>query len=177
MLTAGIDHFGRPVGGLHLTDVCLAQKEHAKTGLTDTAACGIRKLSRKKCAVERKLCALGTAAESELTAHSLLIYTDTHRGQLQSDIENRIVYKNIAVERPVIVIGRASVMRLAAFQVSANALKKYGTVLLGGAILALLSCQIGVSILQLLCRHKGDLGWKKLIKKAVFTHDIFFCAE
>ena len=51
-----------PDGALYFSDVRLAQEEHTDTGLTDTAADGVRQLFVEDCFLERKFCALGTAA-------------------------------------------------------------------------------------------------------------------
>ena len=66
MLTAGIDHLGRPVRGLHFTDVCLSQKEHAKTGLTDTAADCEREFIIQKHLVEGQFSAMITVCNFKL---------------------------------------------------------------------------------------------------------------
>ena len=44
-LFACLHHLIRPQGGLHLADVRLAQEKHTDTGLTDTAADGVRQLA------------------------------------------------------------------------------------------------------------------------------------
>jgi hypothetical protein len=51
-LMALLSHLLWPVGGLHLTDVSLAQKEHTHTGLSDTTTDCVGQSPFQKCFVE-----------------------------------------------------------------------------------------------------------------------------
>ena len=86
-----------PDGALYFSDVRLAQEEHTDTGLTDTAADGVRQLFLEDCFLERQLCALGAAGFFQLGQQCLFVHADTHRGQLQGDVQNRIVNKDVGV--------------------------------------------------------------------------------
>ena len=97
---------------MYFTDMSFAEEEHTDTGLADTAADGIWQFFVKDRFLEWKLSAVVTACFCELGVKRILINTDTHRRKLQSDIKNRIVYKDISVQFPVIVVRGTSIVTL-----------------------------------------------------------------
>ena len=127
-----------PMRGLHLANMCLAQEEHTHPRLSDTAADRIRQLSVQKRLVERQSFTVGASALRELTAQRILIHADPHRGKLKRNIKDGIIYDNISVERPIIVVGSSAVVDLAALQLSADLLEEDRTVFLRRGVFALL---------------------------------------
>ena len=63
-------HTVRPDRRLHLSDMCFPQEEHTDTGLTDTAADCIRKLSLQNCFLEWQLRAFLTSRLYQLLRES-----------------------------------------------------------------------------------------------------------
>ena len=68
----------RPEGGLDLTDVSLAEEEHADSGLTDASSDREGELVVQDGFLEGKLCAVFTAGFFELFGKRLGIDTDAH---------------------------------------------------------------------------------------------------
>ena len=96
-LFACLHHLIRPQGGLHLADVRLAQEKHTDTGLTDTAADGVRKLAVDDRLLERKLRAVFTACLFKLGQQGFFVHADSHGRKLKGNVKYRIVYKNVCV--------------------------------------------------------------------------------
>jgi hypothetical protein len=107
------NHILGPDRALNLTDMCLSKEEHTDSGLSNAASDGVRKLLVKNSLLERKLCALGAACLLKLALKGILINTDTHAGELKSDVQNRIVYDDVSVELPVIIVRGAAVVLVA----------------------------------------------------------------
>ena len=93
----GINGFLIPDGGLHLADMRLAKKQHAQSGLTDTAADGAGQLAFQKHSMVGQVSAVITACLSQLFIQSGCINTDTHGGNFQSVIQNSVIEQQIAV--------------------------------------------------------------------------------
>ena len=92
-----LDDLIRPDGALYFSDMRLAQVEHTDTGLADTAADCERKIVFQNRLLERKLCTLLTAGELQLTPQRIRIDTDAHGGELQRDVQYRIIDNDICV--------------------------------------------------------------------------------
>ena len=102
----------RPQRNVYLADVRLAQEKHTDTGLADASSDGIGKLPVKYGFLERKIPAVFAAGFLKLDLQSLLVHTDTHGGKLEGNIQYRIVYKDVAVQLPVVIVRGASVVAL-----------------------------------------------------------------
>ena len=87
----------RPYGTLDLTDVSLAEEEHTDAGLADTTTDGIRESFLQDRFLEWEPGPLRAACLDKLTAQRVLVHTDTHGGELQSDIQHRVIDDNVPV--------------------------------------------------------------------------------
>ena len=109
--------------------------------------------------MEGQLAAVVTAALVQLVVHSGLVHTDAHGGDLKGAIQHGVVHQDIAVQGPVVVVGGAAVVRLAAaLQVIADLHQEHGVVLLTDRILTLLRRIVGPAVLQLLGGDKEHLA-------------------
>ena len=148
---------GRPVRGLYLSDVCLAQEEHTKSGLSDTAANGVRQFPIQECFMEFQLHSLGASALVQLANERFFIHTHAHRGKLKRDIKDGIVNDNVTVERPVVLVGSSAVVRLAALQLAADLREEDSSVFLCRKVFAFLGCLVGITVFKLLCGDKCNI--------------------
>ena len=82
---------------MHFTDVCFSEEEHTDTGLADAAADSIWKFLVQDCLLERKLTSVVAACDGKLSVKRILVNANTHGRKLQSNVENRIINKDIAV--------------------------------------------------------------------------------
>ena len=74
-----------------------AKEEHTDTGLANSTANSVWKFFIQNGLLERELSAVVTAGFCKLFVKCCLVYTDTHGRKLQSNVENRIINKDIAV--------------------------------------------------------------------------------
>ena len=102
-----------------------ADEQHAQTALTDAAAHGQGQLVVQHHLVERQLPAGIAAGQRQLTAHGFCVYADTHRAQLHGTAQNFVPNQNIAVQRPVVIVGCPTVVRLTGFQLAADLHQKH----------------------------------------------------
>ena len=86
---------------------------HTDTGLSDTAAYCVGKLFVQQRFLERQLRALFAACDLKLALKLILIYADAHGRELQPHVEHRIIYDDISVQFPVVIVRRTAVMFLA----------------------------------------------------------------
>lgn len=135
----------------------LAEKQHGHAGLTDTAAHGERQLVIQQHLMERQLAAVIAAGDAQLTVEAFGIYADTHGGKLHGSLTYTVPYKQVAIERPIVIVGGASVMRFAGAELAADADNEGDGVLLDESIFAALAVQLGIKIFKLLAGNKGDL--------------------
>ena len=82
---------------MHFTDVCFSEEEHTDTGLADAAADSIWKFFVKDCFLERKFASVISSCDGKLSVKRILVNANTHGRKLQSNVENRIINKDIAV--------------------------------------------------------------------------------
>ena len=82
---------------MYFANVCFSQEEHTDSGLTDTAADGVGQLAIQNGLVERQFGTFGTACFFQLFLHCLFIYTDSHTGKLQGNVQNRVIYDDIGI--------------------------------------------------------------------------------
>ena len=87
------------------------------------------------------------ACNFELAQQGLLVYADAHGGEFDGAAERGIPYQDVTVEslaavavgrRPVVVVGRAAVVRLSVGELAAYTYYKYGSILLAYQIFAFL---------------------------------------
>ena len=135
-----------------------AQQQHAQTALADAAADGVGQLTVQHGLVEGQLAAVVAAGGGELAVHALGADTDAHAAQLVAALQRLVPEQQVAVQIPVVVVGGAAVVGLAALEGSADLHQEGGAVLLDDGILPLLRGQAGVLILQLLGGDEGDVG-------------------
>ena len=139
MLLATLDLRLGPDRGLHLTDVCLLQEEHAETALTDTATDRGRQLARQQGFVEGQLRALHATTDLQLPQQRLRTDTDAHRRQLKRAAQHLIPEDDVAIQAPeaidvecapIVVVWRAAIVLLAVAQLVADANDEDGAKLL-----------------------------------------------
>ena len=130
-----------------------ADHQHTKTALTDTAAHGEGQLTGEQHLVEGELPAVVAAGDGELVVEGLGADADAHGGDLKRAAQDVVPEQQIAVERPVVVVGRAAVVLDAGVQGKTDLHQEDGAVLTADGILALLGGEVGVLVLQLL---RGD---------------------
>ena len=136
-----------------------ADHQHAQAALADAAADGERKLIVKQHAVEGQLRALLTAGELQLARQRFRIHANAHAGNLERAAEHIVPEENVAVERPVVVIGRAAVVRFAGAQLAADLHDQRGLMLLQIFIFALTAFwNVRIHVLQLLRGNGAHLA-------------------
>lgn len=118
--------------------MCLLQQQHAQAALTDASAYRAWQFAVEKGFVERQLGSFGTTSEFELVPERLGAYTYAHRRDLEGYVKHMVPYDYVTVQAgvallvlgaPVVIVGGASVVRLAVGQVCAYTYYKYGAVL------------------------------------------------
>ena len=134
----------------------LAEKQHGNARLADAAADGQGEFPVQKRLMVRQGTALIMAGQAELSVERLRIDADAHGGHLHRAAEPVTPEEDIPVERPVVIVGSAAVMRLAGLERAADADDENGFMLLREGILALLGRKAGIHILKLLRRDEGD---------------------
>ena len=112
-LAAYADCFFIPDAGLHLADMGCAEKEHTKAGLTYTAAHRQGKFALKKALMEGEIFSLLQASLAKLGDKGVSIYAYAHRGYFQGAVKGLVVEDNIAVQRPVVIVGGSAAVGLA----------------------------------------------------------------
>ena len=137
-----------------------ADQQHAETALADAAAHRQRQLARKQHPVEGERAAVIAAGDGQLRVERLGIDADAHGGDLEGVTEDVIPVEDIAVEFPVVIVGRAAIVLDAGLQHLADLHHEDDALLLADLVFALLGRQVGVEILQLLRGDKEDLAAK-----------------
>lgn len=89
------------------------QKEHADARLPQSTADGLRQSALEQRLLEGQLRAFRAAREQKLPLQGFGVHADAHGGKLHGDVEQRVIDENIPVEGPIVVIGRAAVVRRA----------------------------------------------------------------
>ena len=98
---------------MDFADVRLPKEEHADSGLADSASDREGKSLFQDSLLEGKFSSLGAAGFIQLLAERVGVDADSHGGELKSDVQYRIIYEDVGVELPVVIVGGASVVRLA----------------------------------------------------------------
>ncbi len=78
-------------------DVGFAQEKHTDAGLSDAAANGKGKFFVNDGFLEGKAGAFRAAGFFQLGKKGILIHADTHGGQFQGNVQNRIIYYDIRI--------------------------------------------------------------------------------
>src|SRR5699024_10536622 len=160
---------------VYFADVRLAQEKHTDTGLADASSDGIGKLPVKYGFLERKIPAVFAAGFLKLDLQSLLVHTDTHGGKLGGNIQYRIVYKDVAVQLPVVIVRGASVVALCVAQDLAYLHKEDCVFLLDDLIFPNLGSTVRIHVHKLLGGDESDLSGKDLLDIIVLYGHIFLC--
>ena len=108
-----------------------AEEVDAHAALADAAADGLRQFAVQQRLLEGQLRALLAAADFQLAAQGVRIHADAHGGDLQGDVQQRIVEQDVAVQVPVIIVRGTAVMRFPAAQGAAHLHQEYGAVFPG----------------------------------------------
>ena len=87
--------------------------------------------------VEGQLGTLRAACFGQLAAQGFGVDADAHAGQLQRTVQRLVPEEDVAVQRPIVVVGGAAVVGLAALELAADLHDADGAVLLGKGVLAL----------------------------------------
>ena len=135
-----------------------AQKQHAQPALADAAADGAGQLAGQQRLVEGQGPAVVAAGLGQLAVQALGADPDAHAAQLVAAGQRVVPEQQVAVQVPVVVVGGAAVVGLAAAQRPADLHQEGGAVLLDKGVLALLGGQGGVEVFQLLAGDEGDAG-------------------
>ena len=157
MLFALGHHLGRPDGHLHLADVRLFQHQHTQTALSDTAADGQGQSATGNTLMIGVLHPILSVRRFKLARQGVRVHADAHGADLQRVTEDVVPQQQVAVEGPVVIVGGAAVVGLAAFQLVADAHQEHGAALAGDGVLPLLARQGGVAVCQLLSGDEGHL--------------------
>ena len=104
--------------------------------------------------MERKLASVVTACYLQLSVERLLVDAYSHRGNLYSAVECIVVEHNIAVERPVVVVGRSAIVGLARAKRSAYLHNNCSPVFARKGVFTLLARHIGVHLFKLECGNR-----------------------
>ena len=151
-----------------------AQEEHADTRLANTAADRVRQLAVQHSLLERKLRAVLAAGLHELFREGLLVDADAHRGQLKRDVEHGVVDDDVGIQRPVVVVGRAAVMRLAVRELVTDLHEADGTLFPGDPVLALLGIAVRIHGLELAGRDEEDVMRQQLFNIVITDRHVLF---
>ena len=145
-----------PNAALHLADVGHAHHQHAQAALADAAADGQGQLAIQQHAVEGQRAARLAAGQAQLAVQRFGVHADAHAGDLEGAAQHVVPEQDVAVERPVVVVGGAAVVGLAGSQPAADLHDQRGAVLPQERVLPVPGLgQVGVHVLQLL---GGDAG-------------------
>ena len=138
----------------------LAQQQHAQAALANAAAHRQGQGAVQQHLVEGQLRTLRAACFGQLAAQGVGVNADAHAGQFQRTAQRLVPEEDIAVQRPIVIVGGTAVVGLAALELAADLHNADGAVLLGIGVLALFRGEIGVYIFQLLGRDKRHFAAK-----------------
>ena len=109
--------------------------------------------------MEGQVCALLAASELQLPCEGLGVDAHAHGGDFEGAAEHIVPEEDIAVERPVVVIGRAAIVGLAGLQLAADLHDERGLCLFQIGALALGGIgDVGEHVLQLLGGDGGHVA-------------------
>ena len=126
------------------------------------------------------------ACNFELAQQGLLVYADAHGGEFDGAAERGIPYQDVTVEslaavavgrRPVVVVGRAAVVRLSVGELAAYTYYKYGSILLAYQIFAFLDALAGIASQEVFALDEVYLvGQEGLYLRVTLAHQVFSAA-
>ena len=151
-------HVVGPYRRLYFADVAFAQKQHTQSGLTYASADRERKSAVGQSLVERQRQPVRRVFCFKLFYQRISVYADTHRREFESSVQNGIIQHEIAVQRPVVVIGSPAVVFFSAFQPAAYLSQEHGAALLNESGLAFGRSKVGISVFEFLRRNESDFG-------------------
>ena len=134
-----------------------AEKEHAEPRLTYAAAYRERELVFHESFVEREGKPLGLSFQLELSDERFFVHAYAHGRDLESPVQHGVIQHDVAVERPVVVVGSSAVVLFAAFQSAAYLHKEHRAAFSDERGLSFGRGQVGIHILELLGGHESDL--------------------
>ena len=149
-----------PQARLHLADVRAADHQHAQAGLADAAADREGKFPFEQHFVEGEGAAVVAARDGKLSVEGGAVHADAHRRDFERAAERLVPKEEIAVELPVVVVGRAAAVRLARSQRPADLRDEGGRVLFDEGGLALFGRKFGPAVFKFLRGDEGDLARK-----------------
>ena len=115
-----------------------------------------------------KAAAVLTSRLLKLVFQGSLIHADAHAGDFQGALQMLKPEKNIAVQLPVVIVRRTSVMGLAAGQFVANLHQEHTAVLPGNQVFPCLRSVIRIQVLKLLAGDKVNIFGKMFDSLRVF---------
>ena len=107
--------------------------------------------------MEGERAAIIAAGLGELAIQGRGAYPDAHGGDFKGLMEHLVPEENVAVEIPVVVVGGAAIVGLAAFEFAADALDEDGFLLGTDAVFTLFGGELRPAILQLLGGDEGHV--------------------
>ena len=114
--------------------------------------------------MERQAPPVVAPGKRQLPVKRALVHADAHRGNFKRALQHRVPHQDIAVEVPVVIVGRTAVVRLAGFQLAADLHEKDRVVLAQNFVLALLGGLVRVHILQFLRGDEEHLAVKLCVQ-------------
>ena len=136
-----------------------ADHQHAQAALTDAAADGQRQFAVQQHLVEGQGSAIIAARQRQLAIHRFGIHANAHAGNFKGSAQNGVPEQDIAVQRPIIVVRRTAVVRLAGFQLAADLRQQHGAMLFEERIFTIAGHgDIGEHVLQFLCGDGGQFA-------------------
>ncbi len=135
-----------------------AQEQHTEPGLPDAAANGLGKLAVQEHLMEGKLPAVLAAGGGQLAVQGGSVHADTHGGDLKRFPEDGIPHQDVAVQLPIVIVRRASVVALAGLQGLADLHQKDGAVSAADFAFPFRGGQVREPVLQLLGGDEIDVA-------------------
>ena len=151
----------------------LAQEEHAESGLADASAHREGQLIVEDGLLEGQVRAVLAAGLLQLFGQGLSVDPDAHGGELQGNIEHRIVDQNIRVELPVVVVRRPPVVGETTAQLVADLHDADGSLGPGDDVLPLLGGLFGEPGLQLLGGDEINIVGQDLFNIIIADRHVF----
>ena len=150
--------------------MCLMEKEHAETGLSDTATDGLRELSIQQSLMPVEILSLFRITDLKLLKKGGSVYSDTHAGKLKvlpsylipdDDISVKAMVAIDSWSRPVVIVWSTARVRRISIT---DSNKENSTLFLCQLIFPFLRTLIRPHGLRLFCVNEGDFFRKIVIK-------------
>lgn len=155
----------RPEARLNFPDVDFPKKKHAQPGLSDSSADAERQFSVEQSSMKEQLPPVGCSRHIQLPFQGGLVDADSHRGDLDGPPQLRIPDNDVSIKpgsplgggRPIVVVGRPSVMRFSVLKGSSDADDKNRSVLFADGVFSLPGRQVRIARFELRGMDEGDL--------------------